>query len=110
MAVRQCLEQLTTRRTGCLRDAPRSSAIGFKAVHGGRISGVQRVTADVLAAMEEMNDVAPAHNPPYIAAMRLLAQTSCRRSRWWPPSRRASTPRFRTARGTTAIPYEWAEQ
>ncbi len=50
------------------------SAIGFKAVHGGRVSGVQRVDDDVLAAMEEMNPVAPAHNPPYIAAMRLLAE------------------------------------
>ena len=39
-----------------------------------RISGVQRVTPDVLAAMEEMNDVAPAHNPPYITAMRLLSE------------------------------------
>ena len=50
------------------------AAIGFKAVHGGRVSGVQRVTPDVLAAMEEMSRVAPAHNPPYIAAMRLLAE------------------------------------
>jgi acetate kinase len=32
------------------------------------------VTPDVLAAMEEMCGVAPAHNPPYIAAMRLLAE------------------------------------
>ena len=31
------------------------AAIGFKAVHGGRISGVQRVTPEVLAAMEEMS-------------------------------------------------------
>ncbi len=31
-----------------------------------------RVTAEVLAAMEEMAQVAPAHNPPYIAAMRQL--------------------------------------
>ena len=46
------------------------SAIAFKAVHGGSISGVQRVTPEVLAAMEEMNDVAPAHNPPYVAAVR----------------------------------------
>ena len=50
------------------------AAIGFKAVHGGRVSGVQRVTPDVLAAMEEMSHVAPAHNPPYIKAMRLLAE------------------------------------
>ena len=50
------------------------AAIGFKAVHGGRVSGVQRVTPDVLAAMEEMSLVAPAHNPPYIKAMRLLGR------------------------------------
>jgi acetate kinase len=50
------------------------AAIGFKAVHGGRISGVQRVAPDVLAAMEEMSLVAPAHNPPYIKVMRLLAE------------------------------------
>ncbi len=73
-AVRQCLTQLTDRRTGCLKDASDVAAIGFKAVHGGRISGVQRVTPDVLAAMEEMSLVAPAHNPPYIKAMRLLAE------------------------------------
>ena len=65
-AVRQCLAQLTDPQSGCLKDAAEVSAIGFKAVHGGRISGVQRVTPEVLAAMEEMSDVAPAHNPPYI--------------------------------------------
>src|SRR5215211_2469960 len=42
-AVRQCLEQLTDPVNGCLRDASEVAAIGFKAVHGGRVSGVQRV-------------------------------------------------------------------
>jgi len=74
VAVRQCLTHLTDPAQGCLRDAAEVAAIGFKAVHGGRVSGVQRVTPDVLAAMEEMNRVAPAHNPPYIRAMRLLAE------------------------------------
>ena len=73
-AVRKSLEQLTHPATGCLRSTAEVAAIGFKAVHGGHISGVQRVTPDVLAAMEEMNQVAPAHNPPYIKAMRLLAE------------------------------------
>jgi acetate kinase len=72
VAVRQCLAQLTDAKTGCLKDASEVSAIGFKAVHGGRVSGVQLVTDDLLIAMEEMSDVAPAHNPPYITAMRLL--------------------------------------
>ena len=44
-AVRKCLEQLTDREHGCLQDASEVAAIGFKAVHAGAISGVQRVTA-----------------------------------------------------------------
>ena len=74
VAVRKCLEQLTDPETGCLESADEVVAIGFKAVHGGRVSGVQRVTPDVLDAMSEMNAVAPAHNPPYIAAMKQLAE------------------------------------
>lgn len=74
VAVKQCLEQLTDPQDGCLRSASEVAAIGFKAVHGGRVSNVQRVTPDVLAAMEEMSQVAPAHNPPYINAMRLLSE------------------------------------
>jgi len=73
-AVRQCFVQLTAPESGCLGDASEVSAIGFKAVHGGRVSGVQRVTPEVLEAMEEMVPVAPAHNPPYIAAMRTLSE------------------------------------
>lgn len=73
-AVRQCLDQLTSAEVGCLKNPAEVSAIGFKAVHGGRITGVQIVTDEVLAAMEEMADIAPAHNPPYIAAMRQLRE------------------------------------
>jgi acetate kinase len=74
VAVRQCLDQLTDPESGCLQDAAEVAGIGFKAVHGGRYSGVQLVSEDVLAAMEEMNEVAPAHNPMYIRAMRLLSE------------------------------------
>jgi acetate kinase len=73
VAVRQCLDQLTDPSAGCLKSASEVAAIGFKAVLAGKISGVQRVTPDVLTAMEQMSQVAPAHNPPYIHAMRLLA-------------------------------------
>lgn len=74
VAVRCCLEQLTDPARGCIRSADEVAAIGFKAVHGGTFDGVQRVTPQVLAAMETMNDVAPSHNPPYIKAMRILAE------------------------------------
>ena len=74
VAVQQCLAQLTDPDHGCLKSTSDVAAIGFKAVHGGRLSGVQRINEEVLAAMEEMNGVAPAHNPPYINAMRLLSE------------------------------------
>ena len=41
VAVRQCLDQLTDSEHGCIADASEVAAIGFKAVHGGRYSGVQ---------------------------------------------------------------------
>ncbi|MCH8047487.1 MAG: acetate/propionate family kinase [Planctomycetes bacterium] len=108
-AVRQCLDQLTDPEIGCLKDASEVAAIGFKAVHGGRVSGVQRVTPDVLQAMEEMNSVAPAHNPPYINAMRLLAEKL-------PDIPLVAA--FETGFHATlpdrlkyyAVPYEWAEK
>ncbi|MBU6294770.1 MAG: acetate/propionate family kinase [Planctomycetes bacterium] len=72
VAVRACLSQLTER--GCLAQGNDLAAIGFKAVHARGISGAHRVTPSVLQAMEDYNTVAPAHNPPYVAAMRLLAR------------------------------------
>jgi acetate kinase len=84
-------------------------AIGFKAVHGGPISGAVRVTDDVIATMEQFTDVAPAHNPPYIAAMKALR------------AKLPSVPQvaaFETAfhqtippaRQVYAIPHEWTEK
>lgn len=107
-AVRECLAQLTDAEKGCLKDAREVAAIGFKAVHGGRISGVQRVTDEVLAAMEEMAEVAPAHNPPYIRAMRLLKEKL---------PEIPLVAAFETGFHSTipewhryyAVPYEWAD-
>ncbi|MDZ4848415.1 MAG: acetate/propionate family kinase [Pirellulaceae bacterium] len=76
IAVKACIDQLSDPEFGCIQSPSEISAIGFKAVHGGRLQGVFRIDANVLDAMEEVNSVAPAHNPPYIAAMRQLAATS----------------------------------
>ncbi len=75
VAVRACVQQLTDPEHGCIGNASEISAIGFKAVHGGRLAGVFRIDEAVLTAMEEVSSVAPAHNPPYLAAMRQLAET-----------------------------------
>jgi acetate kinase len=74
VAVRTCLRQLSEPRLGCLRDPAELAAIGFKTIHAQGLSGVQRVDEHLLKAMEAVSDVAPAHNPPYVTAMRLLAR------------------------------------
>jgi acetate kinase len=71
-AVRICLDQLSDPETGVLADPSEVSAIGFKAVHAKNLTGVHIVDDSVLAAMEAFADVAPAHNPPYTRAMRML--------------------------------------
>src|SRR5207302_106055 len=73
-AVRLCLRQLADPRVGALDDPGELAAIGFKAVHARGVSGTRLVDDGVLSAMEDYADVAPAHNPPYVRAMRLLAQ------------------------------------
>lgn len=44
-------------------------AVGFKAVHAGPRSEPQLIDESFLAAMEEFSFLAPAHNPPYVAAI-----------------------------------------
>ena len=46
------------------------AAVGFKPVMARGISGTQVLDETVLRAMEEINTLLPAHNPPYIAAVR----------------------------------------
>jgi acetate kinase len=51
------------------------SAISFKTVHGGPCSGARLVDDVVLRALEEFTFYAPAHNIPYLAAIRAFAKT-----------------------------------
>jgi acetate kinase len=48
------------------------AAVGFKPVMAKGISGTQFMEEPVLRAMEEFNTLMPAHNPPYIAGVRLF--------------------------------------
>jgi len=108
-AVRRCLAQLTDSQAGCLADSSEISAIALKAVHGGRLSGVRRVTPDVLAAMEEFAEVAPAHNPPYVSAMRMLGEKMPE----IPLVAAFETDFHRTIPDRNrhyAVPYEWAQE
>src|SRR5579864_7373594 len=64
-AVRICLDQLMHPEWGCLKSVSEVSAIGFKAVFAGRLSGV-----------------------------RIVDEAHFRKFRWWPRSKRPSTRRF----------------
>jgi acetate kinase len=108
-AVRHCLRQLTDPRVQALKDAGELAAIGFKAVHARGLTGVHRVNDSVLSAMEEYADVAPAHNPPYVRAMRLLAKELPH----IPLVAAFETGFHETvppAERLYAVPLEWAEQ
>lgn len=84
-------------------------AIGFKAVHGGPISGAVRVTDEVIATMEQFADVAPAHNPPYIAAMKAFKQKlpKCPQVAAFETAFHQTIP---LSRQVYAIPHEWTEK
>ena len=56
--------------TDCIGSLDEVSCVGFKVVHAKGVTGVQYLNDDVLKAMEDFNAVAPAHNPPYLAAIR----------------------------------------
>lgn len=84
-------------------------AIGFKAVHGGPISGAVRVNDQVIRTMQQFADIAPAHNPPYIAAMQAFAtrlpdvpQVACFET--------AFHQTIPMARQVYGIPWEWTER
>lgn len=107
-AIRSSLERMTG-ESKVLASLSELSAIGFKAVHAGPLSGARVVDESVLEAMEEFSFVAPAHNPPYVAAMRgfreQLPET---------PMVALFETAFFAALGeattTYAVPYEWTEQ
>lgn len=84
-------------------------AIGFKAVHGGPISGAVLVDDHVLETMQDFADVAPAHNPPYIAAMKALKALlpDVPQVAAFETAYHQTIPQKRV---TYAIPHEWTEK
>jgi len=84
-------------------------AIGFKAVHGGPIAGAVQVNEHVVETMEQFADVAPAHNPAYIAAMRAF-KTKLPDVPQVAAFETAFHQTIPMSRQIYAIPHEWTEQ
>src|SRR5579859_591571 len=104
-AIQKCITSITGVGKA-LSSLAEIDAIGFKAVHSGALSEPQMIGDEFLAAMEEFSFLCPAHNAPYIAAIRafreelpgvpLVAVIETGPYRWMDE---AST--------TYAVPYEW---
>ncbi len=67
-AIRKCVGAVTGEGKP-LKSLDEIGAVGFKVVHAGPFAEPQLIGDELLAAMEEFKFLAPAHNPPYIAAI-----------------------------------------
>ena len=107
-AIELMLRSLTRPPLGVLENLSALDAIGFKAVHGGVYRQSVTVIPQVLAEMERMTPAAPAHNPPYILAMRLFQQVAptVPLVAVWETSFHATMPDYARV---YAVPHMWQE-
>ncbi len=107
--IRLFLADLLDPQHGALSDLEELAAIGFKTVLAKGYYGVHELTEEVIQAMEAYISVAPAHNPPYIEAIRVFREIL-------PEVKMIGC--FETAFHTTipmerriyALPYAWYEK
>lgn len=105
-AITFVLDKLVT--GGALTSPDELGAVAFKAVMGGDSEPVCLVDDALLERMEYFIPVAPAHNPPYIAAMRMFRKVLDRT-----PLIAAFEPGFHRTnpqrRRLYAVPPKWAD-
>jgi acetate kinase len=107
-AIRKCLSEIAGPGKA-LSSLSEIGAVGFKAVHAGPLNEPQLIGDDFLAAMEEISFLAPAHNPPYIAAIQAFRQELP----GVPLVAVIETGPYRhmdEASTTYAVPYEWRQE
>ena len=102
-----CVSML--QESGILSNMDDLDAVGYKAVHGGNLSGTQIVTDALLEEMERMVPLAPAHNPIYLQAMRDIRgrYPNLKQIARFETSFHGTIPDYRTSYG---VPYRWREE
>lgn len=74
-AIRLVLDALTNEKTGVVKNLDEIGAVGHRIVHGGeKFAESTIITDEVMAAIEECNDLAPLHNPA-----NLIGINACRK-------------------------------
>lgn len=93
---------------GLLKDLSDLDAVGYKAVHGGSLSGTRFVDDELLSEMERVTPLAPSHNPIYLTAMKDIRDRfpSLVQIARFETSFHATIPDCRTTYG---VPYQWRE-
>ncbi len=107
-AIRKCLAAVSGEGKA-LKSLSEIGAVGFKVVHAGPHNQSQLIGDELLSAMAEFTFFAPAHNPPYIAAIQAFRQELP----GVPLVAVIETAPYRfmdEAATTYAVPYEWREQ
>ena len=104
-AIRKCIADIAGPGRP-LASLAKIDAVGFKAVHAGPLAASRIIDDELLAAMEEFAFLAPAHNPPYVAAIRAFREVlpgvpmvAVLETEPYGALTEAST--------TYAVPYEW---
>ncbi len=87
-------------------DLSEIDAVGFKTIQAGEENGSVLLTEKVLRAMEEYSDLAPAHNPPYIEAIRMFKEYMTEKPLVgvFEPGFHVNMPEYAQVYGT---PFEW---
>jgi acetate kinase len=104
-AIRKCIDDVVGPGKA-LKSLSEVEAVGFKVVHPGPMPGPRLVDENLFAAMDDFAFFAPAHNPPYVAAMRAFRHelpgvplVAVFETTPYAPLDEAAT--------TYAVPYEW---
>ncbi len=69
-AISLTLGKLVDPEVGVINSLDEVAAVGFKTVLAGDFPGTTLLTDEVIAGMERYSPIFPAHNPPYVAAIR----------------------------------------
>lgn len=73
-AIQMVLDALTNEKTGAIASLKEVDAIGHRVVHGGeKFASSAVITDEMIAAVEECNELAPLHNPANLIGIRVCA-------------------------------------
>ena len=74
-AIQFVLDALTNDKTGAIKSLKEVEAIGHRIVHGGeKFASSAVITDEMIATVEECNDLAPLHNPANLIGIRVCSE------------------------------------